>query len=181
MRGLGAATAAFLLLFTASAEAKTDSRTGGAQYQAESAGSRSARAERLPHGRASIPPSAPPEVQELVRRGNNLVGKPYVWGGGHDPDFGVGGPGYDCSGSVSYVLRKLLEQPLASGGLSEWGMPGKGQWVTIYANGGHAYMVVAGLRLDTSAAGDPSGLDGPRWRPNLRSNEGFVARHPGTL
>lgn len=174
MRGLLAATAALLLL--ASTADAVQAGNGGTAYRPGQ--TVQVRAERLGHGRASVPLGAPPEVQALVERGNRLVGYPYVWGGGHDPNFGVGGSGYDCSGSVSYVLRKQLRRPLASGGLMSYGKPGKGKWVTIYANGGHAFMVVAGLRFDTSSQGDHSGYAGPRWRPRLRGTQGFVARHP---
>lgn len=177
MRGLIAASAAFLLL-TGSAQAGV---AGGAEYKVGKPKVMRVNAKRLPHGRAAIPLGAPLEVQELVKRGNRLVGKPYVWGGGHDPDFGLNSPGYDCSGSTSFVLRKLLDRPLVSGALAGWGMPGKGKWVTIYANGHHVFIVVAGLRFDTSSVGDHSGYSGPRWRPRLRSTAGFVARHPGNL
>ena len=87
--------------------------------------------------------------------------------------------GYDCSGTVSYALKgaELLDTPMDSGTFMKWGLAGKGDWITVYTNPGHAYVVIAGLRLDTSAAGDPRGGKGPRWRPNLRNNRGFRARH----
>lgn len=178
MRVLIAAAAAFLLLAApSSAVPVVDS--GGMIYRPDQPVL--VQAERLPHGRAKVSSAAPGAVQDLVRRGTALVGKPYLYGGGHDADFGVGGRGYDCSGSVSYVLRKHLKRPLASGALMSYGKPGKGKWVTIYANSGHAFLVVAGLRFDTSSVDDPSGLDGPRWRPTIRSTAGFVARHPENL
>ena len=131
----------------------------------------------LPDGSAAAPADAPVEVQNAVFAANRLNGKPYRYGGGHRQ---FEDRGYDCSGTVSYALHGggLLESPLDSGSFMRWGERGKGRWVTVYTNPGHAYVVIAGLRLDTSAAGDPSGAKGPRWRPNLRSSRGFRARHP---
>ena len=80
--------------------------------------------------------------------------------------------------SVALHGGDLLDAPLDSASFMHWGAAGAGEWITVYTNPGHAYAVIAGLRLDTSAAGDPSGLKGPRWRPNLRSSHGFKARHP---
>jgi hypothetical protein len=96
-----------------------------------------------------------------------------VWGGGHR---GFESRGYDCSGAVSYALHggALLRSPLDSRDLERWGRGGRGHWVTVYANGGHAWMVVAGLRFDTSGPGER----GPRWRRQRRSTGPFVARHP---
>jgi hypothetical protein len=135
-------------------------------------------AEIQPDGLAAAPADAPPEVQAAVWAANRIVGKPYVYGGGHNARFA--GRGYDCSGTVSFALHGagLLRSPLDSGSFMRWGLAGKGAWFTIYTNPGHAFAVIAGLRLDTSAAGDPSGLKGPRWRPVLRSTRGFKARHP---
>lgn len=129
-----------------------------------------------PDGLASAPLSAPAEVHAAIAAANKLIGKPYKYGGGHAK---VEDTGYDCSGTVSYALRGagLLDEPLDSSSFMRWGESGPGQWFTIYTNPGHAFIVIAGLRLDTSAAGDPSGLKGPRWRPNLRSTRGFKARH----
>ena len=131
-------------------------------------------------GLATAPAAAPPEVHAAIAAANRIVGKPYRYGGGHAR---VEDTGYDCSGTISYALigAKLLKAPLDSSGLLRWGEPGRGQWITVYTNPGHAYVVVAGLRLDTSAANDPSGLKGPRWRPALRSSRGFRARHPDGL
>jgi hypothetical protein len=129
-------------------------------------------------GLAQAPADAPPAVQQAIWAANQIVGKPYRYGGGHGPGFKD--RGYDCSGTVSYALHggMLLKRPLDSRGFMRWGASGPGTWITVYANGGHAFVVIAGLRLDTSAAGDPSGLKGPRWRPTLRSTKGFRARHP---
>jgi cell wall-associated NlpC family hydrolase len=130
-----------------------------------------------PDGLATAPAGAPPQVQQAIAAANRIVGRPYKYGGGHAK---VEDTGYDCSGTVSYALigAGLLKTPLPSGPFMRWGAAGPGQWITVYTNPGHAFVVIAGLRLDTSAAGDPSGAKGPRWRPALRSTRGFVARHP---
>ncbi|HEU4974640.1 MAG TPA: hypothetical protein VFT50_06080 [Baekduia sp.] len=135
-------------------------------------------AQILPNGLAAAPEDAPQEVKDAIAAANRIVGKPYVYGGGHNLRFR--GRGYDCSGTVSYALHggDLLARPLDSGSFMHWGRRGRGEWITVYTNPGHAFAVIAGLRLDTSAAGDPSGLSGPRWRPVLRRTRGFVARHP---
>jgi hypothetical protein len=101
---------------------------------------------------------------------------PYLWGGGHGK---WQDKGYDCSGSVSYALAAagLLGEPLDSGRLMGWGKPGKGRWITIYANAGHVFMEVAGVRFDTSA----QRVTGSRWINATRSTAGFVARHPQGL
>jgi hypothetical protein len=131
-------------------------------------------------GLAYAPMEAPAEVHAAIAAANKIIGKPYKYGGGHGK---VEDRGYDCSGTVSYALigAELLVTPLDSSSFMRWGERGKGQWITVYTNPGHAYVVIAGLRLDTSAAGDPSGAKGPRWRPNLRSSRGFRARHPEGL
>ena len=129
-------------------------------------------------GLAYPPAEAPIEVKQAIWAGNEIVGKPYKYGGGHAR---LRDSGYDCSGTVSYALigGGLLEgTPLDSSSFMKWGKPGAGEWVTVYTNPGHAYVVIAGLRLDTSAAGDPSGNKGPQWRPTLRRTKGFKARHP---
>jgi peptidoglycan hydrolase CwlO-like protein len=121
---------------------------------------------------ASAPASAPGAVQEVIAAGNAIATTPYIWGGGHGS---FESSGYDCSGAVSYALHGggFLESPLDSTGLETWGEPGPGQWITVYANAGHAWMVVAGIAFDT--VGGP----GPRWHdPWVDSPEGFVARHP---
>jgi hypothetical protein len=136
-------------------------------------------AKRLKSGYAAAPKSAPKEVQEAIFAANEIVGKPYVYGGGHNRTFS--GTGYDCSGTVSYALHGggLLDAPLASGDFMRWQKKGKGAWITVYANGGHAWMKIAGLRLDTSSAGERvSSGNGPRWRKNGRGGRGFVRRHP---
>jgi hypothetical protein len=131
----------------------------------------------LVNGYAVAPPDAPPKVRAAIAAANRIVGKPYKYGGGHAQ---VEDSGYDCSGTISYALRgaRLLRTPLDSSGFMRWGLPGKGRWITVYTNPGHAFVVIAGLRLDTSAAGERlnSGR-GPRWRTTARVTRGFSARH----
>jgi cell wall-associated NlpC family hydrolase len=131
----------------------------------------------LPDGTAVAPLSAPSVVAAVIQGGNEIAKTPYKWGGGHGA---WADNGYDCSGSVSFALAGagLLGAPLTSGELMHWGAPGPGRWITIYANGGHTFMVVAGLRFDTSGRSGPLGT---RWQPALRSTAGFVARHPPGL
>lgn len=132
---------------------------------------------RYVDGLAAAPMSAPAPVQEIIWAGDELPGLPYIYGGGHASFIS---PGYDCSGTVSFALHgaRLLATPEDSSEFETWGSHGAGRWVTIFANPEHAYMTVAGLRLDTSAASDPSNLQGPRWRPLRPANEGFTIRHP---
>jgi peptidoglycan hydrolase CwlO-like protein len=128
----------------------------------------------LVDGQAVAPANAPPAVRASIEAANRIVGRPYVWGGGHGSFEDAG---YDCSGSVSYALHGggWLSSPLDSAGLMTWGSPGAGSWVTVYANSGHAYAVIAGLRFDTSGT---VGGSGPSWSTEMRSSAGFVARHP---
>ena len=135
------------------------------------------RARLLRSGKAAAPEGAPEQVKEAIWAANRIIGKPYRYGGGHAR---FEDSGYDCSGTVSYALRGagLVKSPLNSSGFMAWGKRGKGQWITVYTNPGHAYVVIAGLRLDTSAADDPRGGKGPRWRPLRKSDSGFAARSP---
>ncbi len=128
-------------------------------------------------GFAAAPENAPIVVQEVIWAADRIIGRPYVYGGGHKSFQSWG---YDCSGTVSYALHGggMLKAPLDSGQFMSWGAHGQGQWMTILTNAGHAYLDVAGLRLDTSPANDPAGLQGPRWRPLRPDNAGFVKRHP---
>ena len=134
-----------------------------------------AKARLLASGELIPPKSAPPKVKAAVAAANKIRTKPYIYGGGHASFFSTG---YDCSGSVSFALHggKFLESPLPSGPMMTWGEEGEGRWITVYANGGHAYMTVAGYRFDTS--GDEGEETGPRWHEELLDNAGFVARHP---
>lgn len=127
-------------------------------------------------GLAVAPASAPEEVKAIIAAGNEIAGKPYKYGGGHGR---WRDSGYDCSGSISYALHEagLLDSPLASGGFMTWGDRGRGEWVTIRANAGHAYMIVAGLRFDTSARRE----SGSRWSDEMRSARGYTGRHPEGL
>ena len=132
----------------------------------------------LVDGYAVAPPDAPPQVQAAIAAANRIVGKPYKYGGGHAR---IEDTGYDCSGTVSYALHHagLLRTPLDSSSFMSWGRAGKGRWITVYTNPGHAFVVIAGLRLDTSAAGERrSSGRGPRWRTTARGTRGFRARHP---
>ncbi len=134
------------------------------------------RAVLLDTGFAAAPRQAPPAVKEAIWAANTLQDKPYVYGGGHG-DFAD--DGYDCSGTVSFALNAagLLNRPRDSSGFMRYGAPGPGRWISVYTNPGHAYVVLAGLRLDTSAAGSGGGR-GPRWRGEARASQGFVVRHP---
>jgi cell wall-associated NlpC family hydrolase len=128
----------------------------------------------LVRGRAIAPVNAPAAVKKVIAAANKIRTKPYIWGGGHGRWWDRG---YDCSGAVSFALRggEFLDSPLPSGPMESWGSPGAGRWITVYANAGHAYAVIAGLRWDTS--GNSSGT-GPRWHADMADSGGFVARHP---
>jgi hypothetical protein len=131
----------------------------------------------LPDGTAAAPLDAPPQVQDAVWAANTIQKLPYRYGGGHR-SF-ISKRGYDCSGTVSFALNAagLLKRPLDSGRFMRWGAKGPGEWFTIYTNPGHAYVVIAGLRLDTSSAGAGGGK-GPRWRATGRPSAGYKIRHP---
>jgi cell wall-associated NlpC family hydrolase len=129
---------------------------------------------RLVNGKAIAPATAPARVKKVIAWGNRIRNKPYRYGGGHGSFFDSG---YDCSGTMSFALRggKFVRSPLDSTGYMRWGKKGAGTWITTYANPGHAYIVVAGLRLDTSQT--PG--NGPGWSKSMRSTSGsFIARHP---
>lgn len=131
----------------------------------------------LKNGLAYAPRNAPPAVKKAIAAGNRLQYKPYKWGGGHARHNDTG---YDCSGTVSYVLREagLLKGSMPSRGYFSYGKKGKGKWITVYVRKGHVFMTVAGLRLDT---GGPGGRSGPRWKPETRGGKGHVMRHPSGL
>ena len=180
---------------TAAAQSPSGEKTGGAAYQEPTPPPPPAPtditvpgavAQLLPDGSAAAPADAPEPVKAAIWAANEIQDMPYVYGGGHG-DFDD--DGYDCSGTVSYALHAadLLDSPLDSGSFLKWGEKGKGQWITVFTNYGHAYAVIAGLRLDTSAASVTrsntrqfkKALErGPRWRPTARSSRGFKARHP---
>lgn len=130
---------------------------------------------KLVNGKAIAPASAPARVKKVIAWANKIRNKPYIYGGGH---ASFKDKGYDCSGSVSYALRggKFIKSPMPSTGYMKWKKPGVGKWITTYSNPSHMYMVVAGLRFDTSMTDG----DGPGWSTSMRSTSGkFEARHPG--
>ncbi len=129
-------------------------------------------------GTATAPESAPDVVKAVIAAGNEIIDKPYRYGGGHGK---WEDSGYDCSGSMSYALHGggLLDQALTSSGFARWGKAGKGAWITTYGHGGHSYMVVAGLRFDTGYNNSRS--DGPDWSTRMRPTSGYTARHPAGL
>jgi len=121
-------------------------------------------------------PGAPARVRRMIRAGNRIAKKPYKYGGGHGS---WNDSGYDCSGSVSYALHGagLVSRPRDSGEFMSWGASGRGDWITIYANSGHVYMMVAGIRFDTSGRDE----DGTRWHDTRASRDGYAVRHPSGL
>ncbi|MDQ2622228.1 MAG: peptidoglycan endopeptidase [Actinomycetota bacterium] len=130
---------------------------------------------RIVNGKAIAPTNAPVRVKRVINWANKIRNKPYVYGGGHGS---FKSRGYDCSGAVSFALRggKFVKSPMASTGYMNWKRRGKGKWITVYSNPSHAYMIVAGLRFDTSMT--PG--NGPGWSKSKRSTPGrFIARHPG--
>ena len=146
-----------------------ETETGETEYETGTVGKA-----RLVGTRAIAPANAPAAVKRVIAAANHIRTLPYIWGGGHGR---WQDSGYDCSGAVSYALHggRLLTSPLTSGSFEAFGEEGPGRWITIYANAGHAFAVIDGLRWDT--VGDESGT-GPRWHPEMVSTAGFVARHP---
>jgi hypothetical protein len=141
------------------------------------------RAQLLSDGQAAAPAGAPVAVKEMIAAGNQIAGKPYVYGGGHGLPLDQIGPSYDCSSSVEHLLYGAGLLPVsygaASSALESFGLPGPGRWVTVYASAGHVFMYVDGLRWDThDAAGPGDGSSGIGWHPLVRSAAGFVPRHP---
>ena len=166
-----AVIAALALLPTATAQA------GGGLSTNPAAGTVPGSKAKLVHGKAIAPADAPRRVQKVIAAANRIRNKPYKWGGGHGS---WNDKGYDCSGSVSYALHggRLLNTPLDSTGLSRYGQKGKGSWISVYGNPSHAYMIVAGLRFDTSNTRG----NGPGWSRSMRSTSGsFKVRHPRGL
>ncbi len=117
----------------------------------------------------------PRRIKEVIWAGNRIRRKPYVWGGGHGS---WEDNGYDCSGSVSYALHggNFVSSPRTSGGFMHWGRHGRGRWITVYANGGHVWAVIAGLRWDTSQV--PG--SGPGWSTHMVSTRSYSVRHYNT-
>ena len=124
-------------------------------------------------GTVGVDSRVPKTVRAVIRAANKIAETPYKWGGGHAKLIDTG---YDCSGSVSFALRGggLLGWPLVSGDLAHWGASGRGRWITIFANAGHVYMDVGGLRYDTSGR---TGHE-TRWQLATRPSRGFAIRHP---
>ena len=127
-------------------------------------------------GLAVAPADAPEAVKQVIEAGNEIATKPYKYGGGHGS---WKDSGYDCSGSVSYALHGagLVNRPRSSGEFMDWGAAGRGDWITIYAHGGHMYMMVAGIRFDTSGRAE----DGTRWHDTRGGRDGYTVRHPRGL
>jgi hypothetical protein len=172
--GLALLAALFVVAALAPGSASARCTTGGLNPAEVDICTPTAKAKLLSTGELIPPASAPPKVKLVIEAANKIRTKPYIWGGGHARWWDRG---YDCSGAVSFALHggEFLESPLPSGPLEKWGLEGAGQWITVYANPGHAYAVIAGVRWDTS--GDASGT-GPRWHTDLRSSASYVARHP---
>jgi cell wall-associated NlpC family hydrolase len=133
-------------------------------------------------GVAYAPSLAPTQVKKAIWAGNQIRTKPYAVGGGHGR---WKDSAYDCSGSVSYVLHAagLLKISMDSSEFESWGHGGLGHWITVYTNPAHAFVEIAGIRLDTSREGDPHPAPGtgPRWRPVMSGIRGFSPRHPSDL
>jgi hypothetical protein len=172
--GVAAAGALLAIALAAPAGASAACDSGGLTPAAIDVCTPTAKAKLLADGELIPPRSAPPRVKAVIGAANRIRTKPYIWGGGHAHWWDRG---YDCSGSVSFALHggEFLESPLPSGPMERWGLHGRGRWITVYANAGHAYAVIAGYRWDT--AGDANGT-GPRWHPEMLSNRGYIARHP---
>jgi len=194
--------AAFACLVACAVPAVATARTtaGGDQPYTSSGGASPDDPQFKPHGKAMLlsngqaiaPDDAPPQVKAIIEAGNKIATLPYVYGGGHNAKFS--GRGYDCSGSVSYALHGggLLDAPLDSSSFMSWGDKGEGNWITIYTNPGHAFMVVAGLRFDTSMrtpvaaaarrsahhSHRSSSTSTSRWSTRMRPADGYKVRHP---
>ena len=173
---LAALAAVLLGLLLAAVDASADEPSTGGFSSAALTSPTASAAMNTDRRTALAPAGAPQEVVDAIAAANRITRKPYKWGGGHGRWRDTG---YDCSGTVSYVLHAagLLERARDSTGLMSYGYRGKGDWITIYAHGGHAYVVIAGLRFDTSGRGE----EGPRWRLEPRSGSGYVKRHPAGL
>jgi cell wall-associated NlpC family hydrolase len=195
--------AALLVVLPARAEAQTT--TGGTSYKSSPRGSTAAQAQAPqgvpaptatapasttvppvaavtpaatvgPDGLAIAPAGAPPQVAALIAAGNQIAKLPYKYGGGHGDFVDTA---YDCSGSVSFALHAagVLDATLDSSGLARWGVSGPGTWLSVYANKTHTYLIVAGLRFDTSG----QRAAGTRWQAAPRSARGFKVRHVAGL
>jgi len=177
-----AMTAGALLVFAAPAMAQTGGAVAPPDPSAPPSSGVPGRATLMSDGTAVAPSDAPRPVRKAINAANRIRTLPYKWGGGHGKWADTG---YDCSGAVSYVLHAaglLKKRAMDSGTLARrWGAAGIGQWITVYGSKSHAYAVIAGLRWDTSAVGEPvNNGSGPRWRSTARSPSGYIARYyPG--
>ena len=189
LRALLACCACLALAVPAAVQAVEPSGSGGAQYVPPPPPAKRA---KILNGVAIPPIGAPARVKKAIAAANRIVRKPYVYGGGHGAYGGRAARstsldrGYDCSGAISFALfgGQFLRSPLDSSSFMDWGQSGEGRWITVYTNPGHAYVVIAGLRFDTSGGDrvspeERASGDGPRWRKYRRSPAGFSARHPG--
>lgn len=156
------------------ARTRGDGGAGQTPNQGTASGSK---AELSSDGRTAVAPAdAPQEVKDVIAAANRITRKPYRYGGGHRS---FEDSGYDCSGAVSYALHgaDLIDAPRDSTGLMSWGRSGAGKWITVYGKSSHAYIVIAGLRFDTSGKGE----EGPRWRREAAPTRGYAVRHPKGL
>lgn len=174
--GLAALGAAITLTLAPTTAAADCSSTGSGGISSGSGGACKPPAgskAKLVRGEAIAPANAPARVKAVIAAANRIRNKPYRYGGGHGRWWDSG---YDCSGAVSYALHggDFLDSPMPSGSFRRWEKRGLGRWITVFAHGGHAYAVIAGLRWDTSMT--PG--DGPGWSAQMRSRRGFAARHP---
>lgn len=155
-----------------------DSGTGGVGLGPEASSSTELDA-TLIDGLAVAAAGTPTAIVTMLDAANKIAFDPYIYGGGHTSFISRG---YDCSGSVSYVLHAgaLLATPLDSEQFLKYGLAGKGNWITVYTNGPtHAYMEIAGLWFDTAAQSATNGND--RWSPTRIGEPGygkFLPRHP---
>ncbi len=170
---IGMAIAMLLSLAPAQASAAcAETSSGGLTMSTETCAP--VKKAKLVNGKAIAPASAPARVKRAINWANRIRNKPYIYGGGHRSFFDKG---YDCSGAVSFALRggRFVSSPMPSTGYMRWKKPGRGKWITVYSNPSHAYIVIAGLRFDTSMTDG----NGPGWSTSMRSTSGkFSARHP---
>jgi len=173
-RTVAIAALAAVLVGVLLAAVDADAATGG--FSAEPLAPTASAAMNYDRRTATAPAGAPDEVVDAIAAANRITRMPYKWGGGHGRWTDTG---YDCSGTVSYVLHAagLLDTARDSTGLMSFGTRGKGRWITVYAHGSHAYAVIAGLRFDTSGRGE----EGPRWRLEPTGSRGYAKRHPAGL
>jgi len=171
--GVAAVAAAAAMAFAPAGASAGCASSGGLSADTDTCAAPAGAKAKLVDGMAIAPRSAPPRVKAVIAAANRIRNKPYIYGGGHGR---WEDRGYDCSGSVSYALHggNFLTSALDSTSFMRWEKGGLGRWITVFANSGHAYAVIAGLRWDTSMT--PG--NGPGWSEQMRSRAGYVARHP---